>query len=155
VRAFFIRPHADECDDTQITVFKALYVTYQSVEDFRARTDKLRCNPTYHGRARYDFAWFNVEGMQFARLEGLFRCHLPSGVTRDVLLVQGFKDTRWRPQTFWDGCKVVEKGPSRFVLPDYVVRGALLVDTELGRPNSQRFFVDDTVDNDMFLRMGN
>jgi hypothetical protein len=136
-------------------VFKALYATYQSLEDFRAKTDKLRCNPLFHGRERFDHACFNVSGMQFGRLEGLFRCFLPSGTARDVLLVQGLKDSKWRPLTAWDGCRVVEKGQSMFVLPQYVVRGALLVDTELQEPRGRRFFVDDVVDNDMFIRMGN
>jgi hypothetical protein len=42
-----------------------------------------------------------------------------------------------------------------FVTPWYLIRGCLLMDTELNRPTGQHFFVDDVVDNDIFLRLGN
>jgi hypothetical protein len=50
---------------------------------------------------------------------------------------------------------VVEEAGMMFVTPEYLIRGVLLVDVELRDECGNLFFVDDVVDNDMFLRMGN
>jgi hypothetical protein len=50
---------------------------------------------------------------------------------------------------------VVEKGDIMFVTPEYLTRGVLLVDTDLKQLVGERYFVDDIVDNDIFLRLGN
>jgi hypothetical protein len=146
----------------QIRAFESVDVIYQSLEDWRAARDILRCKPDFHTRKRYDGVLLNTEDVRFARLEGLFRCTLPSGVVRDVAMVRPFRASSWRPRSSWNGCQVVELTTERdgspatmFVSPEYFVRGVLLVDTDLKRLAGRRFFVDDVVDNDIFLRMGN
>jgi hypothetical protein len=74
---------------------------------------------------------------------------------RDVVLLQTFTESAWRPPSSWAGCRVLEMGEAMFVTPRYLIRGALLVDTDLKQLAGKRYFVDDVVDNDMFLRMGN
>jgi hypothetical protein len=50
---------------------------------------------------------------------------------------------------------VVEEADTMFVTPEYLIRGVLLVDVDLQDEAGDRCFVDDVVDNDIFLRMGN
>jgi hypothetical protein len=121
------------------------------MEDFRETRDILRCNPSFHGRKRNDDVIMNVTGVQFGRLEGLFRITLPSKLTLDLCLVTTFKASKWQPPTFWEGCTVIEETGPMFLHPDYLIRGALLTNTDLINP-CNRYFVEDTIDNDMFLR---
>jgi hypothetical protein len=51
--------------------------------------------------------------------------------------------------------QVMEETSAFFIAPRYVVRGALLVNTDLEKLTSTRYYVDDAFDNDMFLRLGN
>lgn len=139
----------------QVRVYQAVKVWYQSLEDFREQRDNIRCHPDFHTRERRDCVILNTENHQFGRVEGLFRCTLPSSATYDVALVTTFKTSRWRPDTDWAGCTVVEPAGTMFISPQYFIRGALLVDTDLRYLTGRRFFVDDVFDNDMFLRMGN
>jgi hypothetical protein len=128
---------------------------YQSQEDFRYKRDILHCSPNFHGRPRFDGVLLKTEATQFGRLEGLYRCTLPSGSVREVALIRAFTESSWRPPSSWAGCRVIEQGDLMFVTPQYLIRGALLVDTDLTRLTGDHYFVDDVVDNDMFLRMGN
>jgi hypothetical protein len=109
----------------------------------------------FHGRPRFDSVCLNTADARFGRLEGLFRCHLPSGRIQDIILVQAMKNSKWKPRTFWDGCTVLEKAGPMFIAPQYVVRGAVLADTDLEKLSGERWTVEDTADGDMFLRMGN
>jgi hypothetical protein len=97
----------------------------------------------------------NVQEYQFARLELIFRCELPSGQWCDLAMITPFKNSRWKPRTVWHGCRICEPGKPQIISLEYLIRGALLVDTELTRLSGKHFFVDDLIDNDMFLRMGN
>jgi hypothetical protein len=142
-------------DNPQIRSFARVDLQYQSQEDFRLERAILRCSPEFHTRKRYDGVLLRTTTARFGRIEGLFRCKLANGECRDVALVQAFKEVGWRPSTSWSGCRVVEESESMFVTPDYLIRGVLLVDTDLEGLTANRFFVDDTVDPDIFLRMGN
>jgi hypothetical protein len=97
-----------------------------------------------------------TQDVQFARLAGLFRCTLPNGLFRDVAFVRTCREVGWRPASSWSGCRVVEDADMMFVTPEYLIRGILLVDVNLQDDEvGERCFVDDVVDNDVFLRMGN
>jgi hypothetical protein len=62
---------------------------------------------------------------------------------------------RWKPNTVWNGCKVLEEDKSSsFLLMDEVVRGALLAPA-FGSENRLLYYFIDTVDSDMYLRAGN
>jgi hypothetical protein len=98
----------------------------------------------------------NVEDTRFGRIEGLFQCKLPSSNIREVMLVQGFRTSTWKPPTFWPNIMVVKpSATAMFVSPAYVVRGALLVDSDLEGLAGKNYVVDDVVDADMYLRMMN
>ncbi|KAJ7166717.1 hypothetical protein C8R46DRAFT_996401 [Mycena filopes] len=138
----------------EIRPFKCVHLTYQSLEDWRGVRDIMRCNPSFHGRRRFDSVLFNSDspGLAFARLCALLRCKLESNRQFDVALVREFHPNKWRPRTQWAGCQVREEVKSySFLLMDYVIRGALLAPVcEKGKDNL--YFLVDTVDADMFLR---
>jgi hypothetical protein len=107
-------------------------VTYQSCEDWRSCTDILRCNPSFQSHPRYDAVILNTADELYGRLEGLFRCTLPSGRQYDVALVCKLRPTKkWRPKTVWNGCKVLEECDSMLIMMQYIVRGVLVVHASL------------------------
>jgi hypothetical protein len=139
----------------KIAVYKTLRIRYQSMEDFRECEDLLRCNESFHGHRRFDSAIINATDFQYARFELLFRCHTPSGTAHDLALVRTFRRSSWKPRTVWAGCTVLEAGQATLVSLEYLTRGALVVDTDLENLQGKHYYLDDVVDNDMFLRLGN
>jgi hypothetical protein len=139
----------------QIKTYAQIRLKYQSLEDFRGAEDYVRCSELFQSRVRFDSVMVNTETTRFGRLEGLFRCYLPSGRIQDVALLQTFKSSSWRPRTDYAGCVVLDLSEGMFVAPQYLVRGAVLVDTDLRELTGQRAIVNDAFDSDMFLRMGN
>jgi hypothetical protein len=139
----------------QMTRFAWVDVTYQSQEDFRAQRNILCCKHNFYGRPQYDGVLLWTVNFRFGRLEGAFRCYLPHGVVHEVLLVRRMHKIGWRPESSWDGCRVVQEDDYMFISPSYLIRGVLLVNTDLQDLNTEHFFVDDMVDSDIFVRLGN
>jgi len=139
----------------QIQEFKCLTLRYQSLDDWRMGTDIMRCNSDFHGRNRHDC--IIVDGSNrstdFARLAALLRCWLPSGTILDLVLIQRTSPSRWRPSTMWDGCRVVEQQQrTSLILAESAIRGALLCPIS-NDDDEKAFYVVDTVDGDMYLRL--
>jgi hypothetical protein len=127
---------------------------YQSRVDWRPARDILRVNDAYHGASRYDGIIVNSSDMPYARLELVFRLKFPDdGPSFDLALVRGFKHSRWKPATPWDGCRVVEETTPQIIGLEYVERGLLLVSSNLLKPSTGIYYIDDVVDFDMFLRI--
>ena len=62
---------------------------------------------------------------------------------------------KWKPNTLWDGCKVLEEDKILpFLVMDEVVWGALLV-LAFGSGNISLYYSIDTIDSDMYLQAGN
>ncbi|KAJ7199478.1 hypothetical protein GGX14DRAFT_572859 [Mycena pura] len=144
-----------------VQVFRCLYITYASKDDWKTGEDILRCNNNWYNQGpRYDWVLFNTDtpGLACARLRSLVRCKLPSGRIVDLAIVNAARASPWRPRTVWDGCEVLEESKLEdlsFLLLDWIIRGALLVPVR-PVPNTAigprlHFFVD-VVDNDMYLR---
>ncbi|KAJ7885741.1 hypothetical protein B0H14DRAFT_3734854 [Mycena olivaceomarginata] len=127
-----------------IQSFKCIYISYQSMEDWRGARDILRCNPSFHQNVRYDCVLVNFTdpGLHFARLRHLLRCNLLSGQQIDIAIVRMFELSRWKPRTRWAGCQV----------RDEVQEYSLLSMEHYGAPNELTHFLVDTIDADMFLR---
>ena len=124
--------------------------------DWTIRTDYLRCSPEFSGRPRYDFVILKLsQGCVLAELVFIFVCRV-GGQEYCLALVQrltkssrgGVKEVdkklsiyRWeiRPRT---RCEVISV--------DSIVRGAVLVKDPKYKGD---YFVIDTLDEDMFLRM--
>lgn len=114
----------------------------------------MRCNPNFHGRTRFDCVIIHDDAPRItcARLEGLFRCWLPSGNVLAFALVHGFTHSKWKPRTLWKGCRILdEKNDAYIVQMDYILRGALLCPVS-GQDGEKTHYFIDTVDSDMFLR---
>jgi hypothetical protein len=147
----------NRCDELiclQIRQFKCVYISYQSLKDWRGARDILRCNCSFYGDERYDTVLVNMTdpGLHFARLRSLLRCELLSGRRIDVALVHMFKTSRWKPKTRWAGCQIRDEAKeSSFLWMEHVVRGALLAPVSRA-PNEPTHILVDTVDADMFLR---
>lgn len=139
-----------------------MYVSYQSEEDLSEVTDIVRCHEDFQDGPRFDSVIINSEtaskaAPECARLHGLYRCFLPSGIYVDVALVHEFKrDSKWRPNTTWDGC-VVYREPKElnFLLVKHVLRGAVMVPAWYSTWDQDLYYIWDMVDADMFLRLGN
>ncbi|KII93190.1 hypothetical protein PLICRDRAFT_121618 [Plicaturopsis crispa FD-325 SS-3] len=140
-----------------IREYKCVYIHYQSLEDWTAARDILRCSADFHGRSRRDCFIVNMDSPRLtcARLLGMYRCTLPSGDFQDVAFVRMFRPNSWRPNTLWDGCYVSdEEAEPTFVMMQYMVRGAHMIPA-FDSPSDRRFYLDDLADPDMFLRAGN
>ena len=129
---------------------------YESLVDWNIKTDYLRCSPCFNKEERYDFVIANLpKGRVFVKLAFVFICRVGSLLYR-LALVQSLKKVvrveardvdkelsihRWKIRS-WARCEVVPL--------DSIVRGAVLVKD----PNySEDYFVLDTLDEDMFLRV--
>ncbi|KAJ7899230.1 hypothetical protein B0H14DRAFT_2674128 [Mycena olivaceomarginata] len=146
-------------DELTIEIFRCVYVSYESQDDWTEAEDILRCNDNWYKRGpRHDCLIINTDepGLLCARLRALVRCQLPSRKIVDLAVVQTMNPSNWKPRTAWDGCLVFdeEKGFS-FLRMEYVVRGALLAPVRPKpslRAQSNLHFLVDVVDGDMFLR---
>ncbi|KAJ7203553.1 hypothetical protein GGX14DRAFT_369396, partial [Mycena pura] len=130
-------------------------------EDWTDKVDLMRCNPDFgtNGDERFDCVNVNLDPntLDFARLLYLFRCRIP-GTDRceeDIALVRLFKPSQWKPKTVWENCRVLEDGRTMLMLPKYFIRGAHLI-RAFGSPRDHtRFYLNDVIDADWFLRAGN
>ncbi|KAJ7114378.1 hypothetical protein C8R44DRAFT_630272 [Mycena epipterygia] len=150
----FPEEHIKYEDTILIRLFKCLYISYQSMEDWRGTRDIIRCNPCFHQRPRYDCLLVNFTdpGLHFARVRSLLRCNLPSGRNIDLALVCMLDRSRWKPRTRWAGCQIRDEAKeSSFLSMEHVIRGALLAPVSAARDESTHILID-TVDADMFLR---
>lgn len=131
-------------------------MTYESLVDWTAKTDYLRCSPKFHGRSRYDFVFANLQGgPAFAQLVFIFTCQV-NEKNYQLALVQPLKKYlrpatkvqdkalsihRWKAQSR-DKCQVIPL--------DCVIRGAVLVKDPAYAAD---YFVIDMLDGDMYLRV--
>ncbi|KAJ7803493.1 hypothetical protein B0H13DRAFT_1671677 [Mycena leptocephala] len=106
---------------------------------------------------RFDCVAINIDDdpLTFGRMLFLFKCHLPSGRTKDIVLVRLFKKSGWRPKTVWKNCRIFEDGRTMFILPQYIIRGAHMVNCLGCNKEDHTFYLDDVVDFDWLLRAGN
>ena len=137
--------------------YKCAVLKYQSVEDWTEGTDIMRCNPNFHGRPRYDCIIIHDDApmLSVARLCDLFRCWLPSGKIIELVLVRRFSDSKWKPRTVWDGCRVLdERQDTTLVQMNYIVRGALVCPVSERAEEISHYLID-SIDADIFLRANN
>ncbi|OSC97911.1 hypothetical protein PYCCODRAFT_1418559 [Trametes coccinea BRFM310] len=146
-----------------VTISKYLKVEYESTVDWKLETDYLRCSPSFYGSERYDHVIYKPSGEETYRF-GCLRLliiyelrgtNYPIAYIEELDVVQG---VRRRIDRDLGLCRIRRRvnTPARahegciFISARSIVRGVLVM------PDHARegdFFVVDTVDGDMFLRM--
>jgi hypothetical protein len=126
--------------------------------DWCTKTDYLRCSPAFHGNERRDFVLLNHLrlGHAFGRLTLIFTCKVGS-YNYPLALVQmlergnrGAEIKRIDKSLSIHRWHLQPRSQCQVIPLDNIIRGALLVaDTEY----KDDYFVVDTLDGDMYLRM--
>jgi len=122
--------------------------------DWQTKTDILRCNESFHGRPRYDHILVATEnGHFFARILRLFQIAF-GDQTHPIAYVRSYcrpsGQVRRKDKDLGLYRVRVKANPYDIISVQSIVRGALLVQDS---DNPDDYFVVDTVDADMFLRM--
>ena len=74
----------------------------------------------------------------------------------ELVLVRCFSDSKWKPRTLWDGCRVLdEQRDTTLVQMDYLLRGALVCPVSERAEEISHYYLIDSVDPDIFLRANN
>lgn len=137
----------------QVTTYGRVRIPFMSCDDWTPCTDLARCSPEFRGTERNDAAMFQ-EGseLSFGRIHLLFSC-CALGKEWSIAFITRCNLTRGSDLSTI-GLRVVEELPSaEFILIGQLVRAAHLVPTYLNGAGHQTWFVNDAVDNDMFLRL--
>jgi len=140
----------------QITEYRLIKVNYESKVDWRAKTDYLRCNPKFNGQPRYDSIIVDhPRGSIFAQLVLVFVCRVDE-CDYHLALIQPM-EKKSRPNTNsvdrslsiyrWH---IRDRNRCEVISVDRIVRGAVLVADPKYKGD---YFVIDTLDEDMFLRV--
>ncbi|KAG2121427.1 hypothetical protein DEU56DRAFT_873780 [Suillus clintonianus] len=141
--------------DNKITGYKYLQVNYESMVDWRQCKDLLRCNPEFFGSPRYDCVMVQTDNQPFfARLIFMFGCSI--GETNlSLALIHpydvgiGVRSKHDTDLGLWRVRAKLRSSPE-FISVRSIIRGAALA-SDPGRQGD--YFVIDTVDADMFLRV--
>ncbi|KAG5640846.1 hypothetical protein DXG03_006832 [Asterophora parasitica] len=147
-----------------ITEYRFLKVQYRSISDWQLKTDYIRCNPSFHGQARYDCVLVNTFPAvpYIACLVLLFTCTIADR-EYPLALIQPFdavykKRGQLQKDTDLEFLRVRESLPKdcSFVSIHSFIRGVVVVhsdkeDCDSHLP-SHDHFVFDVLDPDMFIR---
>jgi hypothetical protein len=123
--------------------------------DWQLSTDILRCNESFHRQQRYDHVIVAAEGSRhfFARILRLFQIFVemkPHYIAYVKVYCRPPGQVRRKDKDLGLHRVRVRANPYELISVQSIVRGALLVEDS---DNPDDYFVVDTVDADMFLRM--
>ncbi|KAK7692929.1 hypothetical protein QCA50_004569 [Cerrena zonata] len=142
--------------DDKITRCKFLKVNYESMVSWEICTDLLRCNPNFQEKPRYDYIMVDTgQGHIYAQLLYMFKCTVGDNSYPLALIHPydaGIPGPRRRKDKDLELRRIRPKPQieSEFISLHSVIRGALVVsDFE----TNTDYFVVDTLDTDMFLRL--
>ena len=131
-------------------------VKYESRVTWEVDTNRLRCNPIFHGLPRYDAVVFNThQGQVFAKLVYMFACKY-NDKYYGIAYVQALDapiGSRGRKKEADLGLyrlRARARNNCEFIAVETITRGALVVENP---DQSNEYFVVDTTDPDMFVRM--
>ena len=131
-------------------------VKFESMVTWELELDRLRCNPSFYGRPRYDtILYMTDKGAAFGKLVYAFVCEVKEE-RFGIAYVQGLDagvGTRGKRKDRELGLYRLRAKPRsqcEFIPVEAIVRGALVVDN----PNDhEEYFVVDTIDQDIFVRI--
>lgn len=131
---------------------------YESLVDWHVKTDYLRCNPKFSGHPRHDFVLVQrQQGCIFAQLVFVFICRVNKKDYHLALIQPLEKKSRTNTSRVDRGLSIhrwnIQARSRCEVIPlNSILRGALLVADVVYKGD---YFVIDTLDEDMFLRVKN
>ncbi|KAI0374197.1 hypothetical protein BV20DRAFT_1041702 [Pilatotrama ljubarskyi] len=131
-----------------ITEMRYARVDYSSTVTWKLATDHLRCNPTWHGnQGRWDHVIYNIDDatVGFAQLLFIFIIVF-NGVQYPTALVRSYDIVSTTRRSRLDR----DLGLCHFIPITSIIRGAFVVPDFETRGD---YFVVDSVDGDMFLRL--
>ena len=129
-------------------------ISYKSMVDWQDNMDLLRCNESFYHQPRYDHVLVATEGrFFFAQLLSLFRVQADAR-SHSLALIRVYGrlpgSIRRKDKELGLHRVRVKNSPYAIIALESIVRGALLVEDADVQGD---YFVVDTVDGDMFLRM--
>ncbi|KAF9235747.1 hypothetical protein BU15DRAFT_77676 [Melanogaster broomeanus] len=140
----------------EIIEHRFLRVNFESLVDWKLRTDYLRCSPSFYNAPRHDYVIVDANnGPFFARLMLLFTCRV-ANQTYLLALIQpydmpiGARKRKDKDLGFWR-IRAQPRSESTFISCRSIIRGAMVV-PDFDEPGD--YLVVDGVDTDMFLRVG-
>ncbi|KAJ7050105.1 hypothetical protein C8F01DRAFT_1237970 [Mycena amicta] len=147
------RVNLQKSDMRKITPYRFLKIFYQSMDDWSDKTDYLRCNPNFHGRARYDCALVKTDGGEiFVRLLYLFRLTIGE-FTYPLVFVQPMDAPRGRITGREKDLKLFRiraKAAYEFIPVQAIIRGVVLAPAF---DKKNEYMVADLLDQDIFFRL--
>ncbi|KAJ7049127.1 hypothetical protein C8F01DRAFT_1093824 [Mycena amicta] len=147
------RVNLQKSDMRKITPYRFLKVFYQSMDDWSDKTDYLRCNPNFHGRARYDCALVKTDGGKiFVRLLYLFRITIGE-FTYPLAFVQPMDAPRGQITGRDKDLKLFRiraKAAYEFIPVQAIIRGVVLAPAF---DKKNEYMVADLLDQDIFFRL--
>ncbi|KAG2129743.1 hypothetical protein DEU56DRAFT_872433 [Suillus clintonianus] len=145
----------------QIHEHRYLKVHYESAADWKLATDYLRCNPSFHGKERRDYALIRTQDKDghdkniFVQILYMFK-HTVGSNTLDLALVLPMDALigplarrRMDRELRLTRLRARPTSSSEFITLHSIIRGALVVPNFT---NKGDYFLVDYVDTDMFLR---
>ncbi|KAI5982863.1 hypothetical protein EDD15DRAFT_2179828, partial [Pisolithus albus] len=154
-RSWFITSPTDK-----VSSFRYLKVNYESTVDWKVATDYLRCNPSFHGRERFDCAlvWsvdrHQNEKLIFVRLHFMFQYTVGTETLPLALVTSLDAPTGSRGRVADEKLRLKRlrsrpPSSSEIIPLRSIVRGALLAPDF---KHSGDYFLVNYIDTDMFLR---
>lgn len=144
--------------EPQITPYQYLRINYESLETWHLATDQLRCNPSFHGKPRYDFIMFNTRtGPVFAQLHYIFVC-IVEDKKYPIALVQAYRhisNARSTVDKDLGLLHVCKERQTEFISIHSIIRGAVVIKASEDPLKADEMLVFDALDGDMFLRVNN
>ncbi|KAI5992569.1 hypothetical protein F5J12DRAFT_907373 [Pisolithus orientalis] len=140
-----------------IQEYRYLKVQYASMVDWEVTMNYLRCNPSFHGRPRYDGTLIQLLETKTAFVQLIFMFTCKVAVFEDTfqfalvqLLTAGTGVHRLNQDLQLVQVKAVSRAASIFIPVKSIIRGTLLY---LDLSHHGKFLVVEHTDGDMFLRM--
>ena len=129
---------------------------YESAVDWDIKTDYLRCSPEFSGSPRYDFVIANLpQGRAFAQLVFIFVCRVGGwdyrlGLVQPLAKVSRANTKKVDKELSIYRWQIRSRARCEVIPVDSIVCGAVLIKDTIYNGD---YFIMDTLDEDMYLRV--
>lgn len=144
-----------KCLPSQVVEFNYLRVNFEHMVTGMLKTDLLRCSSSFRGKPRFDSVIISYRGKtRLARLVFVFSCvvgreRYPTALVQILGPLSGARRRVDQDLSLYR-VRMPVREKVTFIPVENIIRGAYLWEVDKG---SEDFFVVDTIDGDMFLRV--